>query len=428
VDLSAGMDLDAAVRKFEAMVAPANYKRPTALVTPKMIEGAKAKIAEMGLLSALERRHAVLSDITVNNVLWADRAARKVMGGDVFDELAAGTKTTPRNLDRLEEVHIDKFLADIVPRAESIEVFLENHHQGNMVSLITAQDATSGQLFKWDNKFSWSYSGNVADAIKERVKKAGGNVEGELRCSLAWDDKGDLDLHMHEPGRHICYHQRVSTLTGGRLDVDANGLDGLRDDPVENIYYTKVPKGQPGVYRLVVHQYSRRDAGNDQNGFEVEIEIRGEVRRYSYPKPLLTGQTVEVAQIRVMDNGNTVLTSELSHTQSQRTIWGVPTQTFRKVNALLLSPNFWDGQGVGNKHFMFMLDGCVNDEGARGFYNEFLKQELDAHRKVFEMVGAKMKLVPAAEQLSGLGFSSTARKTLVCRVKGSFNRDLKVIF
>ena len=43
VDLSEGKDMDAAVASFEAKVAPANYKRPTALVTKAMIAKAKKK-------------------------------------------------------------------------------------------------------------------------------------------------------------------------------------------------------------------------------------------------------------------------------------------------------------------------------------------------------------------------------------------------
>ncbi len=46
-----------------------------------------------------------------------------------------------------------------------------------------------------------------------------------------------------------------------------------------------------------------------------------------------------------------------------------------------------------------MLDGCLNDGSARGFYNEFLKSELDPHRKVFEMVGAKIRKVKKPAQI-----------------------------
>ena len=49
-DLSDGVPLEQAVASFEAKVAPANYKRPKALVTPKMVEDAKTKVKELGLL------------------------------------------------------------------------------------------------------------------------------------------------------------------------------------------------------------------------------------------------------------------------------------------------------------------------------------------------------------------------------------------
>ena len=95
---------------------------------------------------------------------------------------------------------------------------------------------------------------------------------------------------------------------------------------------------------------------------------------------------------------------------------------------MMMSPNFWDGHGVGNKHYFFMLDGCLNDGKARGFFNEFLKPDLDAHRKVIEMVGNKMTAVESDRQLSGLGFSSTQRSSLLCRVKGSFTRTINILF
>jgi hypothetical protein len=83
---------------------------------------------------------------------------------------------------------------------------------------------------------------------------------------------------------------------------------------------------------------------------------------------------------------------------------------------------------VGNRHFFFILDGCRAEETPRGFFNEFLKNELNAHRKVFEVVAGKMRVPDSTEQLSGLGFSSTQRAELLCRVRGSFTRTLKVLF
>lgn len=92
------------------------------------------------------------------------------------------------------------------------------------------------------------------------------------------------------------------------------------------------------------------------------------------------------------------------------------------------SPNFWDGRAIGNRHLFFVLEGCRNDGTARGFFNEFLDERLTPHRKVFEVVAGKMKPAESDEQLSGLGFSSTQRDSVVVRVRGSFTRTIKVAF
>lgn len=427
VELSEGRELDAAVASFETKVAPANYKRPTALVTKAMIDSAKKTIEELGLTSALERRYATIDDITINNVLFADRSVKAQLGGDVFDGLATKSEK-PANFDKVEEVTIEQFLAHILPKADTVEVMMDNAHIGNLVSLISPVDPTARGLFKWPNNFSWSYNGEFADSIKERVKAAGGNVTGELCCRLAWDYTDDLDFHMFEPagGTRIYFgYRRQLSINGGMLDVDANGADGIRANPVENIFYEQISKMRPGAYVLKVNNYSRRSPGV---GFEVEIDIKGEVHRFAYDQVLASGKTVEVATLRVAKGGVVTVEAALPSTTSQKEVWGIKTNSFQKVSAVMLSPNFWDDRMIGNKHFFFMLDGCLNDGKARGFFNEFLVDELTQHRKVIEMVGSKMKTDHSERQLSGLGFSSTQRNSLLCRVKGSFSRVIKIIF
>lgn len=116
VALSEGKDLNEAVKAFEAMVAPANYKRPTALVTKAMIEKARKTVEELGLTSALERRYAELRDISINNVLFADREVKKVLSGSVFDDISPTAAAKPKKLAKVEEVSIDDFIANILPR------------------------------------------------------------------------------------------------------------------------------------------------------------------------------------------------------------------------------------------------------------------------------------------------------------------------
>lgn len=426
-DLSSGVELEDAVKKFEAMVAPANYKRPTALVSKAMVEKARTKIEELGLTSALERRYAKLSDISINNVLFADRSARKTMGVDVFDDIASDIRDkAPRESAKIENVPVDRFISEILPKATLLEVLFENSHASNLVSLIAPVDPTAGPLFKWNNNFSWSYNGDMADSIKERVKAAGGNVTGELCCRLAWEYADDLDFHMYEPCSSRIYfsnRRRIST-NGGMLDVDANGMDGIKEHPVENIFYDRLASMKDGTYTLMVNNYNRRSNGT---GFEVEIDIKSVVHHFVYDKVVRSGETIEVAKLKKTKDGIEVIPS-LPSTQASKQIWNVSTQTYRRVSAVMLSPNYWDEQGVGNKHYFFMLDDCQNDGKARGFFNEFLKPEFNEHRKVFEIVGSKMKTAESTDQMSGLGFSSTQRNNLLVRVQGAFTRVINVIF
>src|SRR5690606_11463223 len=105
--------------------------------------------------------------------------------------------------------------------------------------------------------------------------------------------------------------------------------------------------------------------------------------------------------------------------------WGVKSNTFVKVKQCMLSPNYWQ-QSVGNKHYFFILDKCVSDEKPRPFFNEFLRNDLDSHKKVLEVLGGKVKIEDTPNQLSGLGFSETQRNNFTVRVKGAFTRILKV--
>jgi len=431
-DLSEGRDLEESVRSFEAKVAPTNYKRPSALITKAMIADAKTTIEFLGLTSALDRRYAKLSDITINNLMFADRSTRKALTGDVFDALEQSTSTAPKNLDKVEEVTIDRFIAEIVPRADSIEVLFENRLQGNLVSLIAPCDPTARHMFKWDNNFSWSYVGEVADAIKERVKAAGGNVTGDLCCRLAWSNYDDLDLHMVETTDNVRYEiyygnrYQGASPNGGRLDVDMNAGVGHTRTPVENIFYADRRHMRPGTYVLFVHQYNAREKSDV--GFEVEIDYLGTVQRFSYANPVRRGEKIVVAKLHYTQKDGITILESLPTTALTRTLWNLPTQTFHRVAGLMMSPNYWDGRGVGNRHYLFMLDNCRNDGTARGFFNEFLREDLNPHRKVFEVLAAKMKPEDQDDQLSGLGFSSTARNHVVCRVKGSFTRTIKVVF
>jgi hypothetical protein len=444
IDLSDGVELEDAVKKFEkSIMAPENYKRPTALVTPAMVKKAKATVQELGLTSALERRYAKLTDISATNILFVDHSVRKVIDGDVFDTLPV--KKTARKLDKVEEIGIAKFIADVVPKAQSIEVMLETRHIGNLVSLIAPADPTAQPLFKWDNNYSWSYNGDMADSsMRQKVQERGGRVDGVLRFTHMWNHLGRnaslMDLHVFMPGssehndacndrypagRRVGWNRRNDPTSGGIQDVDYVDAAPAGYVPVENITFPDLKRMPEGVYTFKIHNWSHRSPTD--SGFSAEIEFGGSTYQFEHQAPLKQKEWVTIAQVELKNGQFTMLKSRQS-TQSTKKVWGLDTQDFHKVNTMMLSPNYWGNQGVGNKHFFFMIDGCQNDGEARGFYNEFLRQDLEPHRKVINLVGSKMKAEASADQVSGLGFSSTQRAELVVKVAGNFNRTLKVIF
>ena len=427
INLSEGMDLERAVRAYETIMAPANYKRPTALITKKQIEAAQKTVAELGLTDALPRRHAHVEDISVNDVLFVNRDARKKMKDNVFDMLNESSTVNPKQFTKAEEVTAEKFLSDILPGATRVEILVENKHISNFVTLTAPVNPDAGNLFKWNNNFAWVYNGSVADSFKEKVKQAGGNIDGFMRCSLHWFNYDDLDLHVIEPnGSEINFVNRRG-YSGGTLDVDMNAGSGKSRDAVENVVWTNPDMLDKGRYTVFVHNYCKRESVDV--GFEFEIEINGELHKFHYDKPVVNRSVVEVAYIDVDANRNITIKPILpegSTSVKSTNEWNIDTMKFQEVSCIMLSPNYWDGQAVGNKHLFFMIEGCKNPDPVRGFFNEYLRSDLEKnHKRVFEAIGSKAKVEYSDEQLSGLGFSSTQRNEVIVKVN---NKPYKIVF
>lgn len=421
INLSEGMDLDAAVTKYEAVVAPTNYKRPTSLVTPRMVEQAKQHLQELGYLESLERRFAVETDLNINDVLFVDKTTTLT---DVFEDMKKDTEVNPKSLTKVEEVTVQQFISSVLPTAKGISVLLENSHLPNMVSLLTAKNG-SPSIFKWLNQFSWAYTGGITDSIKERVKQAGGNVDGELRVSLSWHNHDDLDLHVLEPDGHRIYFSDKVSRTGGNLDVDMNAGSGKTRNAVENIVWPDARSMRVGRYQVIVHNYARREATGI--GFEVQVECRGEVFDFEFNKNPMNERYQTIVEFDYTQAKGLVMVGDVKSNIVSKEKWNLKTNRFHKVKQIMLSPNCWDKE-VGNKHFFFTLENCASDESTRPFFNEFLKEELTPHRKFFEVLGSKLLVSPATNQLAGVGFSETQRNHVYARVEGAFNRIIKINF
>ena len=234
-DLSGGMDEDAALRRYETVVAPTNYKRPKAVYTKETLEAARKTLERMGYLSSLGRRFATLNDVPASNLLFCNRdAAPRVSGSSVFDTMLEELPISPETFDRAELMSPEDFVSRVLPTARAVEVLLDSHQASHLVSLIAPKDPESPSMFKWNNAFGWSYNGNITDStsIRERVKAAGGCVNGALRFSIQWNDEdglnlSDLDAHCIQPNLEaIQFNHKRSKRSGGTLDVDI-----LRPEP-----------------------------------------------------------------------------------------------------------------------------------------------------------------------------------------------------
>lgn len=422
-----GEDLNQAVAKYEKMVAPENYKRTNAVVTQSMIDNAMKTVNELGIESALTRRFANINDITINNVLFADNSAKKDMG--VFEGIASNIGKVP-SLDKVEEVSADYFLTHILPTATSLELMLAASHENNFVSLVAPVNPDVPNIMAWGNNFSWSYKGEVTDSLlRQRVKSFGGDVDGELRFSIQWNESNedndvDLDAHALTPKDHIYFGNKQDDYNG-TLDVDirlpkSQTKDGIA---VENITWPTLAKLPNGQYSFRVRSYS----GTARGGFRAELAVKDQVFSYNYDRAVREGTEIVLA-IVTMNNGEATVTHLQPSTERSTTVWGVNTGEFVKVRTVMFSPNHWDGEQTGHKHVFFMLDGCVNPDSVRGLYNEHLTDALHPHRKVFEVLGNKLRASHSENQLSGVGFSMERRTEVLCRVTGKYNRIVKITF
>lgn len=438
LELTEGEELNKAITTWNKRVDPANYMKAVAPITKFQIAEAKKFVVENGYEDSFNRKCATLEDIKVSEILHSNVGDGSIKKVSIFDNVkATSTQHKRSEFDGVETVGIEKFMKDILPTCTSVEAFLTNNQEGNLVTLTTSAE-TSKPIFKWDNPFSWTFNGNLAgkSMIKEVVKDAGGNISGVLNCRLAWNnppcgDESDLDLWASEPndvtiGYSTPYRKdrggNSRSPMSGQLDVDMTRTNGKM--AVENITWTDKTKMKEGVYKLWVNQFSSRGS----KGFQVEIEFEGENYTYLYNQAVYGN--VQVAEV-TLKNGKFTIKHILPCIEGNgvsKELYGLETNKFHKVNLVCLTPNHWGTNNIGNKHYLFMLEGCKSPTSIRGFHNENLLSELAQHRKVLEVLGATNMIESTNKQLSGLGFNSTVREELILRLSGSHKRVIKVKF
>lgn len=124
LNISQGLDLETAVKKYEAIVAPSNYKRAKAIYTKKMLDDAKKTIEELGYIDSLNRRYATLDDITVNNILFSNKdSAKRISGADIFAEMTRDIVVNAKKFSKVEEMSISDFINDILPHTSEFSLY-----------------------------------------------------------------------------------------------------------------------------------------------------------------------------------------------------------------------------------------------------------------------------------------------------------------
>jgi hypothetical protein len=113
--------------------------------------------------------------------------------------------------------------------------------------------------------------------IRQRVIAAGGRYEGvDIRASLIWNNRNDLDLHVIPPsGEHIFYGHKQAQC-GGWLDVDMN-VRGETTKPVENVQWRR-GTAPAGKYKVYVQNYGFHEDKHTPTPFRVELEVNGEMQ------------------------------------------------------------------------------------------------------------------------------------------------------
>lgn len=189
----------------------------------------------------------------------------------------------------------------VIDCSQSMEPCIEGvkHHIGDFIKTFEndpnqAWDIRMDILAHKDGTLEDRAAGMDKD-FRERVTKAGGIYDNvDIRASLVWHNRNDLDLHMTTPAGEEIYFGKKQSSCGGKLDVDRN-VRGETTQPVENIRWEK-GRAKPGRYTVSVNTFAFHGFSQGETPFKVEVVNGPEVKYYEM-KAAAKGETVDVCNI-----------------------------------------------------------------------------------------------------------------------------------
>lgn len=422
----AGESFETLSRKFKEKMDPNNFMRSQVAPSEGNLVQAEKLIEKLGLANALRRRYVTFGELQeLPELLWENNnvdiiAKEQTKKASVFGNIIAKGKTTTKvnNIDLPTSVMTwDKFVRTVLPTADNIEAKVDNADK--LMALVTAADDTAENILLWDNKFSWYYRGGIDSEIRKRLAEAGAKYENnEIRCSLIWENRTDLDLHCITPsGAHMYFGTKRAN--NGWLDVDMNAGGRTSDTPVENIRWN-TGDAPNGHYKFYVNNFNERVNSYKGTPFKVELEINGKI--YSYEgAPLKNNERVVVFEFDYIKGQQPIIgTSSIGASSSDASDWNIASE-FVKVNGITSSPNLWGEKPVyhSGNHTFFILEGCkdLSEGTGKGFFNEMLKSELKEIRKSLEAY-TSVTPIEDAENASacGVGYNKDTEWNLTLRV------------
>ena len=430
-DIAARLPFADIKRRFDDKMAPSNYQRAQTGPSAGQIAQAEKVVAELQAAGALERRYATAADL---QFLWQPTVAKaeKAAASGVFAHLTPKSKATaPAALAvPARTMTWEKFARTVLPSAVSVEVQVPATCD-RFAALVTAANKDAPPILQWDaedarNPVSWYYAAGIDAEIKRRVLGAGGmHGETDIRASLIWNNRNDLDLHVVTPRREEIYYGHKRSVCGGWLDVDMN-VRGETDTPVENIRWAK-GAARAGRYRVSVQNYRFHEFARTPTPFRVELEINGEVFHFdgvASPRMQIGGASdVIVAEFDYQPGQKlaTAPTGRRAQVTSDAQSWNIAAGQWSKVTGVVESPNLWGSKPATQhgRHTFFLLDGCKDTaQGAgRGFFVETLRAEFRPIRSTLEAFTANATIADGdGPPACGIGMTDQSPWDLTLRV------------
>lgn len=414
-DIAAEMPFPQIKARFEEKMDPTQYMRAQAPPSAGQIAQAEKVVSALNAAGALLRRYARLAD--VQEFLWRPKPAPDPApgkSGGVFGHLLSQSRAPKTELPQ-KTMTFEKFQRTVLPNAVGIELQIPGS-SGHFMALVTAAQDGAPPILQWDteerrNPVSWYYHSGVDAEIRERVRAAGGMHEGvDIRASLLWNNRNDLDLHVMTPRSEHVYYGHKRGACGGWLDVDMN-VRGETTTPVENIRWAKgvAPRGR---YRFFVQNFRYHDPSFAITPFKVELEVNGEISHYEGEIP--SGRTGAASDITVFEfeyDPSQQYRARPQH-QSDAQQWNLQPGAWAPLSGITLSPNHWGSRPLEHhgKHAFFLIQGCrdltADQKTGRGFFVESLRSEFHPIRATLEAYARGAAIAGAAEaEACGLGMS-----------------------